>query len=94
MNSLQAEWDERMRLHAEAHKLFAESNKLHVEADKLYAEAAKFRAEGAKLRAEGAKLWADAVFAKFGDVRLKWCGWHEDKHSYECHLENGEVYVP
>ena len=47
-----------------------------------------------KLQAEGDKLWAEAILARFGNITLEWKNWDEKKQSYECHLENGEVYKP
>ena len=71
-------WKERI-------KLCAEGNKLCAEGDKLCAE-------GDKLRAEGDKLWAEAILKVHGNVLLEWKNWHEEFNSYECHLENEEVY--
>ena len=78
--SLKAAWTKRMKLWAEGDKLRAEGNKL--------------RAEGNKLWAEGNKLWAEAILARFGNITLEWKNWNQKKQSYECHLENGEVYKP
>jgi hypothetical protein len=30
----------------------------------------------------------------YGNIKLEWKNWHEEKQSYECHLENGEIYKP
>ena len=69
--------------------------------NKLWAEGVKLRAEGDKLCAEGDKLWAEgdivfltAVIAAYGNITMEWKNWNEDKQSYECHLENGLVFVP
>jgi len=73
-------WKHRMQLHAEG-------NKLHADGDKLYDE-------GDKLWAEGDKLWAEAILAAHGNIKMEWKNWSDDKRSYECHLETGEVFVP
>ena len=54
----------------------------------------RLRAEGDKLRAEGDKLWAEAIIEAHGNIKIEWKNWHDDKQSYECHLETGEVFVP
>jgi len=106
--SCQKEWKERCKLraegdklHAEGSKLYAEGNKLYAEGNKLYAEGSKLYAEGRELRAEGDKLYTEgdlifinAVIKTFGNIKLEWKNWHDDKHSHECHLDNGEVYIP
>ena len=108
MNTLQKEWEERCKLHAEGSKLWSEGSKLLAEGDKLYAEGYKLWSEGRKLHAEGNKLHAEgyklraegdlifinAVIKTFGNIKLEWKNWHDNKHSYECHLDNGEVYIP
>ncbi len=86
--------DEGRELRAEGRKLYAESDKLHAEGDKLYTEGDKLYAEGNKLRAEGDLIFINAVIKTFGNIKLEWKNWHDDKHSYECHLDNGEVYIP
>ena len=80
MLTLEFVWEIRMRFRAEGNKLWAEGNKLW--------------AEGDKLRAEGDKLWAEGILAAHGNIKLEWENWHEDKQSYECHLETGEVFIP
>ena len=76
---LQKEWEQRLKLHAEGNKLHAEGNKLH--------------AEGSKLRAEGDRLWAEAILKAYGkNIKIEWKNWNKKYNSYECHLENGEVY--
>ena len=99
--SCQKEWEERCKLYAEGDKLRAEGDKLWAEGDKLYAEGDKLRAEGDKLYAEGNKLRAEgdlifinAVIKTFGNIKLEWTNWNNGKHSHECHLDNGEVYIP
>ena len=92
--SCQKEWKERCKLHAESSKLWAEGDKLYAEGDKLRAEGRKLYAEGDKLRAEGDLIFINAVIKTFGNIKLEWKNWHGDKHSYECHLDNGEVYIP
>lgn len=59
--------------------------KLRTEGDKLWAE-------GGKLWAEGDKLWAESILEIHGDIVLEWRNWNTKHQSYECHLENGEVY--
>ncbi len=78
-------WQHRLKLHAEGNKLYAEGAKLHAEGNKLYAE-------GDKLYAEGNKLWAEAILQMHGNIKLEWKNWNKEHQSYECHLENGEVY--
>ena len=99
--SCQKEWKERCKLyaegdklHAEGSKLWAEGKKLYTEGDKLYAEGDKLHAESSKLYAEGGLIFINAVIKTFGNIKLEWKNWHDDKHSYECHLDNGEVYIP
>ena len=94
MNKLQKEWEERCKLYAEGDKLWAEGDKLYAEGDKLWAEGDKLYAEGDKLRAEGDLIFINAVIKTFGNIKLERKNWHDDKHSYECHLDNGEVYIP
>ena len=85
--TLKIEWQKRM-------KLCAESDKLRAEGYKLWAESNKLQAEGDKLRAEGDRLWAEAILAKFGNITMEWKNWNMQKQSFECHLDNGEVYKP
>ena len=92
--SCQKEWKERCGRRAEGDKLRAESDKLYAEGSKLYAEGRELRAEGDKLYAEGDLIFINAVIKTFGNIKLEWKNWHDDKHSYECHLDNGEVYIP
>jgi hypothetical protein len=106
--SCQKEWKERCKLRAEGRKLYAEGDKLHAEGsklwaegkklytegDKLYAEGDKLHAESSKLYAEGGLIFINAVIKTFGNIKLEWKNWHDDKHSHECHLDNGEVYIP
>ena len=54
----------------------------------------KLWAEGDKLRAEGDKLWAEGILEVYGNIKIEWKTWHEDSRSYECHLENGEIFKP
>ena len=75
-------------------KLRAEGDKLRAEGDKLRAEGNKLWAEGDKLRAEGDKLWAEGILEVYGNIKIEWKTWHEDSRSYECHLENGEIFKP
>ena len=77
-NKLQAAWEHRL-------KLRAESDKLHAEGNKLWAE-------GNKLRAEGDKLWAEAIIREYGSIHVEWKDWIENKSSFSCVLENGDVY--
>ena len=90
-NKLYAEGN---KLYAESGKLYAEGNKLYAEGDKLYAEGRELRAEGDKLYTEGDLIFINAVIKTFGNIKLEWKNWNDDKHSYECHLDNGEVYIP
>ena len=62
--------------------------------NKLRAEGNKLRAEGNKLWAEGDKLWAEGILEAYGNIKLEWKNWDSDKESYECHLENGEIFKP
>ena len=88
---LRAEGD---KLRAEGDKLWAEGNKLWAEGNKLCAEGNKLCAEGNKLWAEGEKLWAEGIIAAFGNITVEWKNYNKEKHDYECHLGNGEVYKP
>ena len=90
--TLAAAWKMRLRSRAEGDKLYTESDKLYTESAKLYAESDKLCAKGAKLSAEGDKLWDEAILNVHGNVRLEWKNWNEAHQSYECHLDNGEVY--
>ncbi len=85
-------WKCRLRLRADGNKLYAEGDKLWAEGNKLWAEGNKLRAEGDKLRAEGDKLWAELILETYGNIKLEWENWNEKYQSYECHLDNGEVY--
>ncbi len=101
-------WAEGSKLYAEGDKLYAEGNKLYAEGSKLYAEGSKLYAEGSKLHAEGNKLrdegsklraegdliFLNAVIKTFGNIKLEWKNCQDDIQSYECHLGNGEVYIP
>ena len=87
-------WKIRMELRAEGNKLRAEGDKLYAESDKLWAEGNKLYAESDKLRAEGNKLWAEAILEVYGNIKIEWKNWNIEKQSYECHLENGEVFRP
>jgi cell division protein FtsB len=90
-DKLYAEGD---KLRAEGDKLWAEGDKLYAEGDKLRAESDKLYAEGNKLRAEGDLIFINAVIKTFGNIKLEWTNWNNGKHSHECHLDNGEVYIP
>ena len=85
-------WAEGNRLWVEGDKLYAAGSKLYAEGDKLKAEGDKLYAAGTKLRAEGDKLWVEAVMEALGNVRLSWINWNEKYRSFECRLENGEVF--
>ena len=87
-------WAEGSKLWAEGDKLCAEGSKLCAEGSKLYAEGNKLYAEGSKLRAEGDLIFINAVIKTFGNIKLEWTNWNNGKHSHECHLDNGEVYIP
>ena len=80
-------WKLRLRLYAEGNKICKgrEGNKFKAEGNKLYAE-------GRKLCAEGDWLWAEAILEAYGNIKMEWKNWSEKFQSYECHLENGEVY--
>jgi len=80
-------WRIRIQLRAEGDKLWAEGDKLRAEGD-------KFWAEGDKLWAEGDKLRAEAILEVYGNIKLEWKNWSEEKQDYECHLETGEVFKP
>ena len=80
------------KLWAEGNKLCAEGNKIWAEGNKLCAEGKKLWAEGDKLCAEGNKIWAEIIIETFGNIKLEWKNWNDKYRSYECHLENGEVY--
>ena len=90
-DKLYAEGD---KLRAEGDKLYAEGSKLRAEGDKLYAEGDKLYAEGIKLRAEGDTIWIGAILELYGNIKLEWKNWNQEKNSYECYLENGEVFKP
>mgnify|MGYP001608698108 CR=1 FL=1 len=92
--SLNFVWGIRSKLRAEGNKLRADADKLYAEGNKLYAEGDKLNAEGDKLYAEGDKLWAEAILELYGNIKLEWKNWDAEKKSYECHLENGEVFKP
>ena len=47
-----------------------------------------------KLRAEGDKLWAESIIEAYGNIKIEWKNYSSEKDSYECHLENGDVYKP
>jgi len=85
-------WAEGDKLWAEGDKLRAEGDKLRAEGNKLWAEGDKLWAEGDKLRAEGDKLWAEAIIETHGNIKMEWKNWSATRHSYECHLETGEVF--
>ena len=72
--------------------LRAGSDKLCAEGEKLCAEGEKLRAEGNKLYAESKRLWAELILDTYGNIKLEWKNWSNEYGSYECHLENGEVY--
>ena len=85
-------WKFRLKLYAEGNKLRVECEKLWAKGDKLRAEGDKLWAEGDKLRAEGDRLWAELILDTYGNIKLEWKNWSNEYGSYECHLENGEVY--
>lgn len=87
-------WGIRLGFWAEANNLRAESNKLWAESNKLWAEAKKLRAEAKKLRAEGDKLWAEAILEVYGNIKMEWKNYNQEKQDYECHLETGEIFKP
>ena len=60
----------------------------------FYAESGKLRAEGDKLWAEGDKLWAEATIEVYGNISIMWKNYNEEKQSFECHLETGEIFKP
>ena len=68
--------------------------KLRADGDKLRADGDKLWADGSKLRAEGDKLWAEAIIEAHGNIKIEWKNWSEEKQSYECHLETGEIFKP
>ena len=76
--SLSFIWKFRLRLYADAHKIWVDPNKLYAEAKRLWAE--------------GDRLWAEAILEAYGNIGLEWKNWNDQYQSYECHLENGEVY--
>lgn len=82
------------KLLAKDGKIWAEGDRLLAEGDKLQSEGYKLQSEGNKLLAEGNKIWAESILEVFGNIKLEWKNFHNDKKSYECHLENGEVYIP
>ena len=92
-------WAEGNKLHVEGNrlweegiKLYAEGNRLHVEGSKLYAEGSRLWEEGIKLWAESNRLWAELIIETFGNIKVEWKNWNSDYQSYECHLDNGEIY--
>jgi len=61
----------------------------------------KFRDKGAKLWEEGDKLWiagdklwTEAILEVHGNIKMDWKNYSEEKKSYECHLETGEIFKP
>ena len=80
-------WKTRLGLWAEGNKLLAEGNMLRAKGNML-------RAEGDKLRAEGDKLWAEAILQVYGNIKLEWKNYDNEKNNYECHLETGEIFKP
>lgn len=105
---LQKQWNEMLRLFAEGAKLHAESDKLrtkefakfHADGDKLhpheladlYHESDKLHAAGSKLYVEGDNIFLSAIIEKYGNCKREWKNWNTKYRSYECHLENGDVY--
>ena len=85
-------YDEGSKLWAEGYKLHAEGDKLYAEGDRLWAEGSRLWAESSKLRAEGDRLWAELIIETFGNIKIEWKNWNSDYQSYECHLDNGEIY--
>jgi len=90
--TLQATWEARLKLSANAKKLRAEGLKLWAKGQKLWAEGHLRYAESDKLSAESDFLWAEAIIKTRGNVKLEWKNWNEEYHSFECHLETGEVF--
>ena len=89
---LQKEWKKRLKLCTEGRKIYDKGNKLRAENKKLYVEGNKFWVEGLKLYVEGNKFWTEAILKVYGNIKVEWKNWNEEHQSYECHLENGEVY--
>jgi len=87
-------WKIRLEMCAEGNKRWAEGNKLWAEGNKLCAEGSKLCAEGDKLWAEGDKLWTEAILEVYGNIKLEWKNYNNDKKDYECHLETGEIFKP
>jgi hypothetical protein len=74
--------------------LSAEQSKLSAESYKLFAEADRLWAEVSIRRAEGDKLWTQAILEAYGDIKLEWKNFSDEKLDYECHLQTGEVFRP
>lgn len=73
------------RLLAEGDIFFAKGNKASSACNEMKAQGYHLHSEADKLCAEGNILWAEAVFKKYGNIKMEWEGG-------SCHLENGEKY--
>ncbi len=73
-------WKQRCYLWNKGSKLLDASNKL--------------LAEGGMLQKEAQKFWVDAVSEVYGDIKIDWGNWSDEKQDCECHLGNGEIFKP
>ena len=85
-------WKKRLKLRAECRKLYVENKKLYAEDKKLYVKCDILWARGDILWVRGSKLWVEAILNIYGNIIIEWKNWNKKHQSYECHLENGEVY--
>jgi|WetSurMetagenome_2_1015567.scaffolds.fasta_scaffold755693_1 hypothetical protein len=86
-------WTAGNELRAKGNRLRAEGDMLR--ADQLWAEGDKLWAEGDRICSEGDRVWEAAVIEVYGkNIKMEWKNWNIEKHSYECHLETGEVFKP
>lgn len=92
MKKLQKEWNERLKLRAEGDNLYTKGNNLRADGDNFYAEGNKLHSEGKKLYIEGDLVFINAILRENGNIKMEWKNWNEKNGSYECHLENGEIY--
>ena len=99
-NKLLPDWERRLKYLEQSVKLREESIKLWEESIKLWEESVKLREESNKVREEGDKVketgnsyWKGRVLAAYGNIAMSWDKWNEKYQSFECRLENGEVYT-
>jgi hypothetical protein len=102
--SLKSVWNIRLKLNAKSDILRAESNRFgrvgieenilifRVKRDLFKAKSSKIWAKSDILRAEANELWAEAILETFGNIKIEWKNFNDEKNDHECHLENGEIY--